>query len=466
MKRQAHISSQTSRGRKKGGYDAYAIPNNSGTLLTLKRLIWLYFWLLIFEGALRKWIVPGLSTPLLVVRDPVVLAIYFFAIERKLMPINGLLLFCYSIGILNIFSSTIVGTPLMVTMYGFRCNFLHAPLIYLIPLILDKDDILKFGKAILLIAIPMCLLTMYQFKSDATHWVNTSAGGQGAQMLLGDGKVRAAGTFSFNTGLWQFFSIATAFVIFAFISKKYYNRLLLYILIPFLPLALSMSGSRGALVASIMVLGCSVLGAAAKGKNISGIFSLFIIGGVALFFVSSSEFNEDARALIGKRFDSGGGIKEGIVDRTFGEVLNPLRKAFDHPLLGKGLGASTRAGVSLSGGKVERLWVENEFDRILAESGSLLGSAFILFRLLLFVDLAKRAYRSLKLGNYLAFGLFAAAAPIVLNGQWAQPTTLGFASFTAGLFLAASNTNICITKQSTSPQISRNSMASYRKRFR
>lgn len=40
---------------------------------SLRKLLWLYFWLLIFEGALRKWILPGLSSPLLLVRDPVAL---------------------------------------------------------------------------------------------------------------------------------------------------------------------------------------------------------------------------------------------------------------------------------------------------------------------------------------------------------------------------------------------------------
>ena len=35
----------------------------------IKQMIWLYFFLLIFEGALRKWFLPFLATPLLVVRD-------------------------------------------------------------------------------------------------------------------------------------------------------------------------------------------------------------------------------------------------------------------------------------------------------------------------------------------------------------------------------------------------------------
>ena len=38
----------------------------------MRLLIWAYLWLLLFEGAIRKWIAPGLDAPLLVIRDPIV----------------------------------------------------------------------------------------------------------------------------------------------------------------------------------------------------------------------------------------------------------------------------------------------------------------------------------------------------------------------------------------------------------
>ena len=53
---------------------------NQGFFTATRRLIWVYFWLLIFEGTFRKWILPQYSDILLVVRDPVVLAIYFTAL--------------------------------------------------------------------------------------------------------------------------------------------------------------------------------------------------------------------------------------------------------------------------------------------------------------------------------------------------------------------------------------------------
>src|ERR1700690_2343488 len=58
-------------------------------LVILRRMIWLYFALLIAEGALRKWIVPSLSTPLLVIRDPLVLLIYVQAVRCRRFPVNG-----------------------------------------------------------------------------------------------------------------------------------------------------------------------------------------------------------------------------------------------------------------------------------------------------------------------------------------------------------------------------------------
>ena len=58
---------------------------NQRSITHIKRLIWLYFFLLIFEGTFRKWILPQFSDVLLVVRDPVVLAIYFLVIKARVL---------------------------------------------------------------------------------------------------------------------------------------------------------------------------------------------------------------------------------------------------------------------------------------------------------------------------------------------------------------------------------------------
>lgn len=44
--------------------------------------IWIYLFLLIFEGAIRKWVLPQLATPLLLVRDPIVIWLYCIAMQK------------------------------------------------------------------------------------------------------------------------------------------------------------------------------------------------------------------------------------------------------------------------------------------------------------------------------------------------------------------------------------------------
>ena len=48
----------------------------------IKNVIWIYFILLLFEGALRKWFLP-LSQGLLIIRDPIVIWIYYLTVKKE-----------------------------------------------------------------------------------------------------------------------------------------------------------------------------------------------------------------------------------------------------------------------------------------------------------------------------------------------------------------------------------------------
>jgi len=82
---------------------------------------------------------------------------------------------------------------------------------------------------------------------------------------------------------------------------------------------------------------------------------------------------------------------------------------------------------------------ENEWVRIVAESGPLLGFGFIIVRIALTGKLLLASLRALKAGEVLPILLFATVFLGVLNGQLGQPTTLGFTVVLAGLCLAAAN---------------------------
>jgi hypothetical protein len=203
--------------------------SESRHLRTLRRLIWLYFWLLILEGALRKWLVPSLSAPLLVVRDPVVMLIYLQALRCRRFPMNGQML----VGGLLMASFILLalvqilagaGGGGLVALYGLRTDFLHLPLIFVIPRVFSYRDVIKLGKRVLLLSVPMALLMAIQYQAGPGSWLNAATKADAQQLSYTLGKVRPSGTFSFITGAAHFFGLATAFLIFGLSQGKVYSR--------------------------------------------------------------------------------------------------------------------------------------------------------------------------------------------------------------------------------------------------
>src|SRR5580704_17833179 len=194
-------------------------------LVALRRMIWLYFGLLIAEGALRKWIFPSLSTPLLVIRDPLVLLIYVQAVRCRRFPVSGpmvayfLLLTGFTLLALFQMVAGLGGGPL-VAIYGLRTDFLHLPLIFLIPQVFSYGDVVKLGRWILILSIPMAGLMMWQFRSPPDRWINATTIADAQQITFTLGKIRPAGTFSFANGAVHFFILTTAFLIYGLAQSR------------------------------------------------------------------------------------------------------------------------------------------------------------------------------------------------------------------------------------------------------
>jgi hypothetical protein len=81
---------------------------------------------------------------------------------------------------------------------------------------------------------------------------------------------------------------------------------------------------------------------------------------------------------------------------------------------------------------------EGEWQRVIMESGPFLGPAYLALRIGTLVMIVTTAYRSFLNGRPLPMLLAGVSGLDLINGQFGQPTALGFAVFTAGLALAAS----------------------------
>lgn len=413
---------------------------SSAALRNLKGLVWAYFWLLIFEGALRKWIVPQLSAPLLIIRDPIVLLIYAQASSCGLFPKNKWVMWTIVLGVLSLLASLTGEGTMKVTLYGLRCNFLHLPLIFVIPEIFDYEDAKKVGKMVLLVSLPMAALVYLQFRAPGDAWINAAAGGgavgdPSGQLETAMGKIRPPGVFSFVTGMVSFTTLATAFLAHDVADRKVYPRWLIYSAMAALVVSVAVSGSRSAVVGAVIV-GVVLLYIAFRRGIVSMRYVQYIAGMIVIYMVLQHVpvFKEGIE-VHKERFEAGGGIHEGLIDRFFNELITSFSACYVTPFLGMGLGLGTNAGAGLVSGSRQFLLSEGEWGRVIMESGPILGISYIVLRFGIFFDLLAASFRSMKRGNSLPLLLLSATGIDLLTGQFGQPTELGFVVFTSGLCL-------------------------------
>ena len=407
----------------------------------IKKLIWVYFLLLLFEGALRKWFLPGLSQGLLIIRDPLVVWIYYLCYARGLFPINNKYLTkCFQWVILAVLLSFLINQAHPLTIgYGARTNLLHFPLIFIMGRILTWEDVMQFGKAFLLLAGPMTWVVAQQFQADAEDIINTAAGGTGSQLETSGGKVRASGTFTFVSGIVFYYCFAVSFIIYGFLIKDAFPKWMLFLGTSTTLLAMVTAGSRAVIAESLQVVACFAFLAYYKPNEFGRITaSVFGFSTLALILYSQVELFQEGLAFLSLRFEEAANVEgspvEAYFNRYFNIITAPYHYSFFIDLFGAGLGTGTRAGSTLGGSFG---FSENAWARAITENGVIFGSMFLLWRVWITKDLLKACIRSVKQGNYLPIFLFGAAGPILLFGLLGQPTNLGFASFGSGLCLAA-----------------------------
>lgn len=426
---------------------------NERLIVHIKRLIWLYFVLLIFEGTLRKWVLPQYSDVLLVIRDPVVVAIYFLALKARVFPRNAYILSLGIIAILCWLAALLVLSPylnakplILVTGYGFRSNFLHLPLIFILGNVMTPEDVKKIGWWILLGMIPMAVLLAIQFNSAPDAFINRTAGlGDAQQITAGGGKIRPPGTFSFVSGVIFYSAVAAAFLLYGALTRGFYRNWLLYSSGFALVVAIGVSGSRSVLLAVLVVVSSMAVIIFVRPSAINRFGRNLLIVVIAVYVASRLPiFNEGVEVLSNRFTDTAEAeqkaIAAGLLERLLGGFTEGLRLLPHSPIGGYGLGIGTNGGAKFLTGRTIFLLTEGEWGRIVLESGPVLGLAFLLWRTILTGHLGLISYRQLKRGEILPIMLFCAGFVSLLNGQFGQPTNLGFAVLVCGLCLAAANT--------------------------
>jgi hypothetical protein len=421
------------------------INQTADTELLLKRGIWAYFLLIVFEGALRKWFLPFLATPLLVVRDPLAIWLLVLTWKKGLLPENGYLTTTVLVGFIGIFTAVFLGHGnLPVAIFGARILLIHFPLVFVIGRIFSREDVVKMGIATLWIAIPMTILIALQFYSPQSAWVNRGVGGDtdGAGFDGGAlGYFRPPGTFSFTNGVGGYYSLVAPYVLYFWFNRKGISLLLLVgataSLLAVIPLSISRT-----LLFQVVISVVFLLAATARQPKYLGNVLIAAVGVVfSIALLSTAPFFKTAVEVFTLRLDNASGAEGGIQGtlggRYFGELLLPFEQAVHQPFFGYGLGMGTNVGSMLLTGDVNFLIAEGEWGRLIGEMGPLLGILIILVRLKLCLKMAVACYKKLAENDFLPWLLLSYGLLIIPQGQWAVPTSLGFSTLVGGLIIAS-----------------------------
>lgn len=337
--------------------------------------------LLVVEGAIRKWVVPGAEDLVYFAKDGILLAAYggYFAHRRAgaaavphLPALEMLLAVSAFVGLLQVLNPLLPN--LWVGLFGFKAYFLYIPLIWLVPASFgSKEELWRFLYRYALLAIPLGILALFQFGSSSSSAINTYARpGEGGAFSFGSSShARVTSTFSFITGYVSYL-YATSLVILTVLGvarwelKKY---LLLYAALALTVVGMMASGSRAPVL--LLVLTLPLYAWLFLSRDRGGIaiaVRLMVAIGVLAVFLAAA-----ATDVVGAFYGRASGTDD-ATSRILSPFVSPFTLIDEAGALGFGIGATHQAATALVDTVSPFLWlgglaVEDESGRVMLELG-------------------------------------------------------------------------------------------------
>lgn len=420
-------------------------PNSYYHRLTLlKKLLWLYFFLLIFEGALRKWVVPELTAPLLIIRDPLSLLIIWEAYRTHKWPARWsavvALLTAGFVGLLVV--QLIGGLPWFVGLYGLRSYLLPFPVIFIMGENLDEEDLHRLGACTLWLLLPNVALEVAQYLSPSNSFLNAGSTEAGRQITYVGARVRASGTFSFVTGSTYFGALAGAFLFYGLAKPGFAKTWLLWVSAFALILSVPVIGSRTLVFELAGILACvgvgAIFGMSQFAKTIKLVLPVAIITGLISFLPLFTQAMSDLNARWNEAAADEGNTRHVLVMRTLDPIVSTFEQTdFAQDLTGVGMGRGAVAVTALTSSGAAFSFGELEITREILELGPIVGAAFFLFRVLLAILLCGQALKQARDQRPLALLLLPMSISLLVMCTMEQPTEQGFMVIGVAFLIAA-----------------------------
>ena len=414
-------------------------------LLNWRNCIKVAFFLVVIEGAIRKWFLPSVSEFVYFAKDIVVLiayAKYFTYSERRPLysKMDDLLHFIVVLAagfcILQIFNWN--SGSIIVGVVGARNYLLYLPLMYITrDLFRNQEELAHFLRYYLLLSIPMFILAMVQNAMPANHWINIYAGTEMgvSHGYIGDA-VRVTGTFSYIAGYASYLlTSATLIIPLLIVRHPFVWRVLFFVIMLSIVAGIMMTGSRGPMIGlTIFIIGYFIFN---KAIYQLGLYSRLAIPVALCFLGLSLWFSPLLWAYIG-RFGTGNDLGE----RVYAMLLYPFNFMQYSGLIGFGVGTTYQAVdflrnfMSLPPGTTIPIFYESEPERVMLELGPIGFAIWYSLRLRITYCLWK-VYHQLTIPLFRELALTAFLLHLIaFPGQVVfQVTFLFYYWFTAGFIV-------------------------------
>jgi len=382
--------------------------------------------LVVYEGALRKWVFPGFQAEIFFVKDLIlVLAYVNFLGSRNLpgahlkvmAPLKGLVLISlvyFSFELINPNSPSI-----LVSLSGLKNYLLYVPIAFIVPYMFTSSEDLEHKlRKYAFLMLPCVALGIVQFAFPPTHWINGYLSHDSENLGMGEvfggeiEKVRSIGTFSYIGGYTVFLTVM--FYIVAGLAAKSRWKisgnawLLAYLVLTVA--AMFTTGSR-APIWWLIATWPLALGIWGRGGLLSmSVAWRMILAGVVIWGL--------AQLLASDAFDAYS-YRAGHASDTISRVFSPLSQAWAALLvggpIGMGIGSTSGGAVSIMG-TTDFWWLNGMFFEV--ETARVLQEAGIVGFILVY---AARVWLLVKAIN--------------LGGRFRNPLYIGLSGVMACLFL-------------------------------
>lgn len=339
----------------------------------------LVLFLMLYDGALRKWLLPGSEQIVFILKDLVLVALLVYVVALKALQLNFRMhsmvvafLFLYGMWVVLQMANPRVPN-ILVAIWGLKAHLLYIVMILVLPKAFrNLDDVFRvLTKIYPMMVVPVCTLAFFQIASPADGFINLSIQGDTeAISYFGEAElVRVTGTFSYISGMAAFVQVSALLGFGLFLGGVRSRGFLLGFATVLA--TLPATGSRGVLVSVIASIFIMIFVATYSRLITLGTMLRVVVVTAILLTISVVVQSEVWIALVQRSFGDAAGDEY--------RIFTAFTNAFDYfdvaGFFGFGAGSANLGAPALAGDVVAFSWLpvggvfEEESGRIVLELG-------------------------------------------------------------------------------------------------